>query len=92
MSRFNHSASDIFLMRGCRGQIRTKPRAMMARRKEQKQKTGRIFPACFAFDINMKTDKNITMKEVVYNKSGKSLTEIIKESFLNFYFLRQRQH
>lgn len=64
----------------------------MARRKEQKNETGRGISGLFLFSIDMIKDKSVTLKEIVYSENGKSLTEVIKESFLNYYFLRRRQN
>ena len=45
----------------------------------------------------MKKDKEIKLKEIVYNSSGKPISKILEESFLTFYFTKPlknsvRQH
>ena len=40
----------------------------------------------------MKKEPTIILKEIIYTETGKSITELIKESFFNFYFAKNNKN
>jgi hypothetical protein len=39
----------------------------------------------------MKEEPTITLKAIIYEETGKSITDLIKESFFNFYFAKSTE-